>query len=75
MKRLCIAIIVVLLLLPSAAMAMPPFPGGKVTSSFGERDAGGRASQFHRGVDIGTESGTPSHAPFTGLVEHGAGSG
>ncbi|WP_314653777.1 transglycosylase SLT domain-containing protein [uncultured Selenomonas sp.] len=75
MKRLCIAIIVVLLLLPSAAMAMPPFPGGKVTSGFGERDAGGRASQFHRGVDIGTESGTPIHAPFNGFVEHGAGSG
>lgn len=75
MKRLCIAIIAVLLLLPSAAMAMPPFPGGAVTSPFGERDAGGGASKFHRGIDIGTESGTPIHAPFNGYVEHGAGDG
>ena len=75
MKRLCIAITAVLLLLPSVAMAMPPFPGGAVTSPFGERDAGGGASKFHRGIDIGTESGTPIHAPFNGYVEHGAGDG
>ncbi|MFC2525274.1 transglycosylase SLT domain-containing protein [Selenomonas noxia] len=76
MKRLCIAVLTLMLfLLPSVAMAMPPFPGGAVTSPFGERDAGGGASRFHKGIDVGTESGTPIHAPFSGYVEHGAGSG
>lgn len=65
----------VLLLLPSVAAAMPPFPGGEVTSGFGPRDAGGGASSNHLGVDIGTVSGTPIHAPFNGHVEHGAGDG
>ena len=76
-ERICsILLIVMALLMPtSLAAAMPPFPGGAVTSPFGPRDAGGGASKYHKGIDIGTNSRTPIHAPFNGFVEHGAGSG
>ncbi len=52
--------------------AAAPFPGGEVTSPYGEE---GHFGHVHQGVDIGTESGTPIHAPYAGIVEHGAGSG
>ena len=60
------------LLLPGMACAEAPFPGGEVTSPYAEPEHFGHT---HEGVDIGTLSGTPIHAPFSGTVEHGAGGG
>jgi hypothetical protein len=57
----------------NAALAdTAPFPGGAVTSPFGEANHFGHT---HAGADIGTLSGTRIYAPKSGIVEHGAGSG
>lgn len=62
-----------LLVVPvSHGFAAAPFPGGEVTSPYAEPEHFGHT---HEGVDIGTLSGTPIHAPFSGTVEHGAGAG
>ena len=72
MKRLFGLCIAGLLLFMTTAWAAAPFPGGEVTSPFGEENHFGHT---HQGIDIGTESGTPIHAPFGGTVEHGSGAG
>jgi len=60
----------ILLLCPAVrTFAAAPFPGGEITGAFWEL----RDGYYHKGVDIGTESGTPIAAPFSGMVEHGAG--
>jgi murein DD-endopeptidase MepM/ murein hydrolase activator NlpD len=42
---------------------------GAVNSEFGgRRSAGGKGSEFHGGIDIGAERGTPVHAPAAGTV-------
>lgn len=75
MRKYCLLTCLLLLLEMATAFAMPPFAGGEVTSPFGPRDAGGGASRNHKGIDVGVASGTPIVAPFSGFVEHGAGSG
>ena len=72
MKRLFGLCMAGLLLFMTTAWAAAPFPGGEVTSPFGEENHFGHT---HQGIDIGTESGTPIHAPFGGTVEHGSGAG
>ena len=60
----------ILLFCPAVrTFAAAPFPGGEITGAFWEL----RDGYYHKGVDIGTESGTPIAAPFSGMVEHGAG--
>ena len=71
-KRLFSLLLALLLLGTTTVFAAAPFPGGEITAPFGEE---GHFGHVHQGVDIGTESGTPIHAPFAGTVEHGAGSG
>lgn len=56
----------------SSAFAAAPFGGGEVTAPFGEENHMGHT---HKGLDVGTSSGTPILAPFSGTVEHGAGNG
>ena len=56
------------------AHAAPPFPGGEITAPFGEIGHGKNA-HVHMGVDVGTNSGTPIAAPYSGYVNHGAGGG
>lgn len=63
------------LIIPHIAFAYAPISGGPITSPFGPRNVGGRASTFHHGVDVGTSSGTPIYAPADGTVGHGAGGG
>ena len=65
----------IIFLLPFKVLAMPPVIGGEVTSPFGPRDAGGRASKVHQGIDVYVPSGTPIVAPGNGIVNHGAGGG
>ena len=72
MKRILSIALLVFFLCALPVYAAAPFPGGEVTSPFGEE---GHFGHTHQGVDIGTESGTPIHAPFAGTVEHGAGNG
>ena len=68
-------ICLIVFLLPFKVLAMPPIIGGEVTSPFGPRDAGGRASKVHQGIDVYVPSGTPIVAPGNGIVNHGAGGG
>lgn len=74
MKKV-IFLIIMLLILTNTAFAVPPFAGGEVTSPFGNRNAGGRASTFHKGIDVGIPSGVAIVAPKNGIVNHGAGGG
>lgn len=74
MKKI-IFICLIIFLIPFKVLASPPIIGGEVTSPFGPRDAGGRASTFHKGIDVYVPSGTPIVAPANGTVNHGAGGG
>ena len=74
-KVLLLCLFSMILTLPLVAFAMPPMSGGEVTSPYGPRDAGGRASSFHKGVDVYVPSGTAIVAPVNGTVGHGAGGG
>lgn len=71
-KRICMAIAIFMCVSMSAVFAAAPFAGGEVTAPFGEENHMGHT---HKGLDIGTSSGTPIFAPFHGTVEHGAGNG
>ncbi len=71
-KRICVAIGIFLLVSMPAVFAAAPFAGGAVTAPFGEENHMGHT---HKGLDVGTASGTPILAPFHGTVEHGAGNG
>lgn len=62
-------------ILQSIVLAAPPIAGGEITSPYGPRDVGGRASTFHQGIDVYLGSGTPILAPTSGIVGHGAGGG
>ena len=76
LKKIFLFCLIFFICLISLAQAAPPVPGGEVTSPFGPRngdDFGG--SNYHKGVDIGTQSGTPIIAPGNGTVTHGAGNG
>ena len=70
-----IVLFISLFIFPALAFATPPIPGGDITSPFGPRDAGGRASTFHQGIDVYLGSGTPIVAPVNGMADHGAGGG
>ena len=52
---------------------------GPITSGFGQREdpiLGNGEAEFHKGVDIGSPSGTPVHAPADGrVIKTGWGSG
>lgn len=74
MKKL-LYIFLILFFIPFKVFASPPITGGVITSPFGPRDVGERASTFHKGVDIYVPSGTPIIAPAKGRVNHGAGNG
>ena len=74
-KPICILIFIFILAICSSAFAVPPFAGGEITSPFGPRDAGGRASSNHQGIDVGVPSGVAIVAPANGVVNHGAGGG
>ena len=71
-KRLSMLISILLCFNISSAFAAAPFGGGEVTAPFGEENHMGHT---HKGLDVGTSSGTPILAPFSGTVEHGAGNG
>lgn len=76
LKIFVLFIFFILCFVPSVSVfAVPPIPGGEITSPFGPRDAGGRASSFHKGVDVYAASSTPIVAPVNGTVSHGAGGG
>ena len=45
-----------------------PVNGAKLTSGFGPRNIGGRASKNHKGCDLGVPSGTPVYAVANGKV-------
>ena len=74
-NKLSIVLTLFMLLFSTAVYAAPPFTGGEITSPFGPRDAGEKASSFHQGIDVYVPSGTPIVAPFSGNVSHGAGGG
>ena len=71
-KKICMAMVMLLFFSMPAALAAVPFSGGEVTAPFGEENHMGHT---HKGLDVGTASGTPIIAPFSGTVEHGAGNG
>ncbi|WP_019554948.1 transglycosylase SLT domain-containing protein [Propionispira raffinosivorans] len=71
-KQICIAVVIFICLSMPATFAEAPFSGGEVTAPFGEENHMGH---MHKGIDIGTASGTPILAPFGGNVERGAGNG
>ena len=71
-KEICVTIGLFLFVSISSAFAAAPFVGGEVTAPFGEEN---HLGHMHKGLDVGTSSGTPILAPFNGTVEHGAGNG
>ena len=46
-----------------------PVNGARLTSGFGPRNIGGRASKNHMGCDLGVPSGTPVYAVANGKVK------
>ncbi len=55
--------------MPDQITILPLDPGTfRVTSGFGPRNIGGGASKNHKGIDLGTRSGSPAFAVADGVV-------
>jgi len=48
---------------------LPLDPGFRVSSGFGPRNIGGKASKNHGGIDLAVSSGTPAYAVANGVVK------